>query len=333
MEDNKKTPLYVKAYRADPTGKFGGKDKLETLPTTFDKEILYQHLSVLPAAEKLGVPRLSTSQLANMFLTEGRADAGYNGWNENNKKAAEIYETLIKQGFKRDQAGFAAAIFDKQQTAKRLGKDFNEVWNGTGVSDVGRTGKQHAQRMAKGAYAVNTPKNKELVSYIDSVRNDTLSPSEKVAANYSDSFIDSAPQIKEQVVKDLSRTDPSASKFIEEMDVTVFENFLINSFLRNNNVEEENLDLNEGDLEVFNSVGHLTNPDLFPSFAGIREINRKRMDQRGAEQLLMSKPTVVEALNRYSSPSVGQQETIEEQPFVNKLLSGISDLFSNPFTK
>ena len=163
-------PLNV--YRADPTGRFGGKDRMETLPTTVDKTTVEEYIKAMRAGQSLGVPQLTQDQLAKMLLVEGRGDFGFNALNENNKAAMEKAALLNEMGHNRVASDFAAALYDKQQLADRINKPFQEVWNGTGRSGMtGRTGAQHNQRFNEFGYAVDHPKNAELMNTINSAYN------------------------------------------------------------------------------------------------------------------------------------------------------------------
>ena len=160
-------------YRADPKGKFGGKDKMETLPTEFDRERVGQFLSALRDGQKYGVPKVEVKELANIALQEGKHLFGYNDFNQNNKKARDIFYKLLDEGYDDVTAGFAAAVYDKKETAERLNIPFGMAWNGTGkVKGMkGRTGATYAQELEQKSYGLDSPKNKDFLSFIDSVYN------------------------------------------------------------------------------------------------------------------------------------------------------------------
>ena len=162
----------LKMYRADPTGRYGGKDRMETMPTTVDKTTVEEYIKAMRAGQSLGVPQLTQDQLAKMLLVEGRGDFGFNALNENNKAAMEKATLLNEMGHNRVASDFAAALYDKQQLADRINRPFQEVWNGTGRSKMtGRTGAQHNQRFNEFGYAVDHPKNAELMNTINSAYN------------------------------------------------------------------------------------------------------------------------------------------------------------------
>ena len=170
---------YLHGYRANPKNKYGAKDYMETLPTEYDKYTLSKYVRAMREGKELGVPQLTPQQLANMALHEGRHDFGFNSMNSENKKAMEIFRTLDEKGLA-DGAAFAGALYDKYETAKRLNKPFEEVWNGTGVNTLGQSGADYAKNFKEANYASTNAKNKELLDYINRNINDKLTPEEKV---------------------------------------------------------------------------------------------------------------------------------------------------------
>lgn len=164
-------PNPIDVYRADPTGKYGGKDRMETMPTRLDKTTIEDYTKAMRAGAPIGVPQLTPEQLAQMLLVEGRSDFGFNALNANNKRAMQKAELLQQMGHDRPAADFAAALYDKQQLANRINKPLPEVWNGTGVSSAGRTGAQHNERFNEFGYAVNHPKNAELMNTLNAAYN------------------------------------------------------------------------------------------------------------------------------------------------------------------
>jgi hypothetical protein len=174
---------YIRARRADPLKKYGGKDRLETSDYGYDKETMGNLLKAYKAAaEKHGVKMLHPDELTNMALVEGRSNFGYNDYNVNNKRAAKIAEDLMKSGHDPYAAGFPAAIVDKQQTAQRLKVPFTQVWNGGGAE-----ARNYAKKLEQQKYAVEAPKNQDLRNYIKS----TLGYKEKTS--------DSGEEMPEQV--------------------------------------------------------------------------------------------------------------------------------------
>lgn len=287
---------YVKGYRADPKGRYGGKDRLETLPTKLDKAEMYSILSTLKDAEQLGMPKLSDAQLANMFLNEGRGDAGFNRLNTDNPKAVELANKLKEKGHTALGAEFAGAVLDKMQLAQRLKKDFNEVWNGTGISREGRTGSQNAERMKESAYAPNVARNANMMSFIKNARQGTL-PKEEV-------FVATLPElekkgqilgglgsysVKNYLVNKLAETDPEAAKHINKMFTGAIYSVVLNDYLNKNNIQQRPID-----YYLFGQGN-----------------KQSKMDSYTADQLVMNKPAVREAISSLTNLPQG---AIAERP-------------------
>ena len=161
----------VKGYRADPKGRHGGKEGIETMPTTLDKTTIEEYVKAMRAGEKHGVPQLPPEFLTNMLLTEGRSDFGFNALNENNRKAAEIARNLRKSGHEGAPSNFAAALYDKMEAAKRLNKPFSTLWNGTGVNQYGSTGNDYTNRFTSTFPATMHPQNQELLGTVQGAYN------------------------------------------------------------------------------------------------------------------------------------------------------------------
>ena len=165
LDMNSPNPLSL--YRADPTGKHGGKDRMETLPTKVDKTMLQDYIKAMRAGEEFGVPQLSPTELAKMALVEGRADFGFNNLNKNNKAAVKTAGTLVDYGHPDTAAGFAGALIDKTQAAEHYNLPFLHVWNGRGVTQQKQTGADYANKYAGLDYAIEHPKNASLMQAIN----------------------------------------------------------------------------------------------------------------------------------------------------------------------
>lgn len=177
-------------YRADPTGKFGGKDGLETMPTKFgtpgqtnfsmtgnDPIEAYTYARQLARAGKYGVPQLSAQELAALVLKEGRTDFGFKMADWNNKHSDELINRLSGGTDERNRRilnddstlrpiHFAATVAEKAALAKRLNIPFAEAWNGTGQNSSGTTGAQYAKGYEYALKAAQNPKNAALVQLI-----------------------------------------------------------------------------------------------------------------------------------------------------------------------
>ena len=187
-------PKSIKMYRADPTGKYGGKEGLETLPQPrFDvggdryhnrvedptisdvygdssKAIqqLYRYARLNGAANKYGYPSLSPEDVAAMALKEGRSDLGYNAVNlghpdelKFNKMLRDTYNLTLN-----DQ-NFLAALFAKQRVADKFKIPFANAWNGTGVNDAGQSGKDYAKNYEHHKKAALHPNNQQLMELVN----------------------------------------------------------------------------------------------------------------------------------------------------------------------
>jgi len=153
---------YIPARRADPLGKHGSKDRIETIDYGYDKETIDRLLNAYnDAVKRHGVPKMSADDLTNMALVEGRSNFGYNGFDYNNKKSNAIAQDLVKLGHDPYAAGFPAAIADRMADAQRRGVDFYHAWNGGG-----KEAKNYSGRIQQQRYAVEHPKNQPLRNFI-----------------------------------------------------------------------------------------------------------------------------------------------------------------------
>lgn len=153
---------YLPAYR--PASKM--KEGIESMPTYYHTGDMDRLLKTYKTAKSFGAPDIPAEKLAAMALIEGRHDFGYNDWNKNNKRAATLYENLVKGGATPYAAGFSAAILDKYETAQRLKIPFETAWNGTGKSIWNKTGKDYASNVREAEKVLAHPKNKPLYEFI-----------------------------------------------------------------------------------------------------------------------------------------------------------------------
>jgi hypothetical protein len=280
----------LKGYRANPKNLYGAKDRMETLPTKLNKAEMYTILSGLSTAEKAGMPKLSDKQLANMFLNEGRSDAGFNNFNFNNKQAKALYDKLIEEGQPALSAGFAAAVLDKTQEAKRLNKDFNELWNGVGTSNQNRTGAQNAQRMQEGQYAPDAPKNEQFMGWLKGARYGTLPKEEQLLSSIP--MLEKNQKLfgglgsygtKNYLVNTLSKTSPESAAYVDKMSPSAVYNLVMNDYLRKNKIEERQ-------------------PDYYLHGNGNKQ---QKFDQLTADQLYFGRPDMREAVGSLTGLPLG----------------------------
>ena len=154
----------IVGYRA------AGNGKLESVPTTFDKDKISSYINAYnDAKNQFGLPDFTPEQFVNRILVEGRSDLGYNKFDTNNKKANEIYQTLKDYGHG-EVAGFPAAIYATAQRAKANNVPFDVAWNGMGRSkETGKTGWDYNQRMQDSSYAATHPQNAPLLQHVQSL--------------------------------------------------------------------------------------------------------------------------------------------------------------------
>lgn len=186
-------PKSIKMYRADPTGKYGGKEGLETLPQPrFDvggdryhnrvedptvsdvygdssKAIqqLYRYARLNGAANKYGYPSLSPEDVAAMALKEGRSDLGFNAVNLGHPDELKFNKMLRDTyNLTSNDQNFLAALFAKQRVADKFNIPFAHAWNGTGVNDAGQSGKDYAKNYEHHRNAALHPNNQQLMDLV-----------------------------------------------------------------------------------------------------------------------------------------------------------------------
>lgn len=164
MDIPKESVIYGR--RPDLENKWKRKDRMETQPYAFDMGTMFNLLSAYKHARELDptMPNISAEQFTRLALEEGRSNFGYNQWDVNNKKQKALVDALEKEGHDRYSAGFAAALKDRADTAKRLNRDMFEVWNGTGAK-----ARAYRERIKKGMYSVDHQDNQELRSFIKNI--------------------------------------------------------------------------------------------------------------------------------------------------------------------
>ena len=191
-------PTSIKAFRADPINRFGGNDGLETLPMTrlltggnhvgkihmYKPDLnpetstiytnpskavqeLYRYARTNGAAAANGLPSLPPEDLAAFLLKEGRTDLGAGG-GSGDRYTREFRENVLsKYDLTPKDTSFLSLLQNKQRLAKKLNIPFAMAWNGTGVNEVGQTGKQYAENYEAHKQAVAHPKNQELMDLIN----------------------------------------------------------------------------------------------------------------------------------------------------------------------
>ena len=187
-------PKSIKMYRADPTGKYGGKEGIETLPQPrfdvggdrYHKRVedptisdvygdsskaiqqLYRYARLNGAANKYGYPSLSPEDVAAMALKEGRSDLGFNAVNLGHPDELKFNKMLRDTyNLTSNDQNFLAALFAKQRVADKFKIPFANAWNGTGVNDAGQSGKDYAKNYEHHRNAALHPNNQQLMELIN----------------------------------------------------------------------------------------------------------------------------------------------------------------------
>lgn len=154
---------FVTAYKAD-TKKPG---KIETVKTYFPVPAMQQYLGAANFAKQQGLLKDWTMRdLAAMALAEGRYDFGHNEHDVNNPQAKKIYADLRDKGFSHDQSSFIAALENKAAVARDKKMNKFVVWNGTGVSEYGKTGKDYLKKIERTKTILDDPRNKQFMEHL-----------------------------------------------------------------------------------------------------------------------------------------------------------------------
>lgn len=168
---------YIEAYRADPTGKYGGKDKMETLPLKFNRRAVQNYMKAYSIGKKYGAPTdLTPEDFYALLMKEGTTTGmdlfGVNKYNKNDKASGEIYMKtyldLIKEGMEPNEADqlamFPAALYDHSKRSKTKGISFGHSWTGLGyAARTGKTGKQSGELMNQQYFGSDYQKNEDLL--------------------------------------------------------------------------------------------------------------------------------------------------------------------------
>lgn len=182
-----KIPFEIGGYRADPTGKHGGKDGLETLPIKLNAPELYGKVRAMAVGAKYGVPQLTPEQLAAIALKEGQGVSGVFGvdpvtvkgkdgktefmpYDPNMKGDKELFDKLIAEGLSPQSAAFAVRLKNKDETARRLKIPLASAWVGTGHSGY-ESSREYANAMRHFDKAATHEKNQAFVEFIRSAMN------------------------------------------------------------------------------------------------------------------------------------------------------------------
>lgn len=189
-------PTSIKAFMADPSNKFGGGKGIQTIPlqrfqvggdkyhptdpnletantlnnSTKANQEIFRYARLAGAASKYGYPTLTPEELTALALQEGRSDFGYNGGGFG-KKGSNYSNKLFDEMSNKfnahtDDLGFMATIADKKRVSEKYGIPFANAWNGTGISDAKKTGKQYAEEWKQQYEVATRPENSQLYDLI-----------------------------------------------------------------------------------------------------------------------------------------------------------------------
>lgn len=175
----KQSDKFIPGYRADPEGKFGGKNRLETQAFPLEKSDLSATLRAMAyLRDKFGLPHPDPKTLVALALKEGRDDFGINSdapMPSSDKVLKQIFSspefkdnpyTLSHRSTTHlhDKEGnpynFRTAIRASEllQKAQRQGKDITQLWN--------PGAKNYHKDFKRRAYAVDAPENAPLLNHI-----------------------------------------------------------------------------------------------------------------------------------------------------------------------
>ena len=313
----------MEVYRADPTNKSGGKDRMETLPTKISRSDLYGIASILSRAEQAGMPRISSEELANRVLLEGRGDAGGSAFDVNKKKYRDIDAALGGLHAKERTnfstgPGFAATYADKVDVAKRLGIPLDTAWIGTGKVTPDFGGKEYAQRGEAHKHAATHPKNAPLMDYINRARNGKLTPQELAMAEIQDKEARGLhtrnitdPAKLQQHVLTLLENNPNAYKAVSALDPQALQHVLHNFYRKETSIPEKpwgSYNVENKDVDVKSEA------DLAKAY------RKASMDERQGASVVAGIPAIQDVFR--SITGIPKPEPVREAP------SGASNLFS-----
>jgi len=294
----------MRVYRAVPTNKSGGKDRMETLPTKISRSDLHGIASILKRAEETGMPKISSEELANRILVEGRGDAGGSYFDSSKKKYRDINAALGGRYAKERTdfstgPGFAATYADKVDLAKRLGIPLDKAWIGTGKSELGETGDAYALKAQAHKHAATHPKNALLMDYINRAREGKLTPQEIAMAEIQEKEerglhtrkITDPIKLQQYILADL-KNNPNAYKAVSALDPQALQHSLHNFYRRETGVPEKPW----GSYLVHNK----DEPDDLgpdPKYPGAYLMNpnkyrRSSMDERGTTSVITGIPAI-----------------------------------------
>jgi len=269
--------LYVPGYRLN-----------ESQPTPLPMGELYQFARAAKEGVNAGVSPLAQTLFPGKVLHEGRADAGTNEANLNNRNARAVYYDVMNRLIDdpiienhNRAALYPAAVEDKLDVAKRKGITFERAYNGTGVSNVtGRSGQQHSDRAVKHEAAVSDPRNVEYLDYITRAQTGKTTSRENLAAMYG-----SHNRGLFSVFNNPANEQQNINKYLGKSQFDIPENE-VNVFLKH----PENLALAYADRSGIE----------FPKKPADWEKPQYKVDKDGRRSMIKGSPTYDERLNQFN---------------------------------
>ena len=191
--------------------------KGESQPLRLSKKAIIREVMGIVRGLDNGMPKIGADNYGDKVLLEGREDAGYNKYNINNPRAVELAN---KSG-----SGYAAAVLDKSEVAKRLNIPFELAWNGTGKT-AEADGQRHATRAEQMKGAVNDPKNKEFKDLIDRGLKGEFTQAEKASVKSYGEILKAITKFPGEIVRDNVYTTEAKASMQETLDQTIKESKL-----------------------------------------------------------------------------------------------------------
>lgn len=128
------------------------------------------------ATKNLGVSSYALESLPARIAQEGRADAGANKFDHNDKRSVQVYEALQAAGHEYG-ATYAAAMVGAEKRAAHYKTSTERAYNGLGESQLGRTGQDYAQDMSRMLTAVPAdPRNAQFMDLVNRAATGRLTP-------------------------------------------------------------------------------------------------------------------------------------------------------------
>lgn len=135
-----------------------GRQGVEDQPTRLNLTMVKSFVTAIGRAITADlIDPISHEEVAALLFSEGRSDFGFNAVDIERPQVKAVINRASKLGLTTDQSNFVGVIWEKQQTAKRLGIPFYQAWQG---------GKAHLQRYELNKQAAGDPRNQTVMNLI-----------------------------------------------------------------------------------------------------------------------------------------------------------------------